>query len=213
VTLDSSAVRAWLEATARVLQENRAALTELDAAIGDADHGINMDRGFKRVLAQITTASQADLPGLLKTAGMSLLSTVGGAAGPLYGSLFLKAAKAAEGKPSLGTADLGEVLQAALDGVVERGKAAPGAKTMVDALTPAVAEYRAAAASGAGMGEAAQRMVAAAERGMRDTIPMRATKGRASYLGERSIGHQDPGATSSYLILRALAEVIAASGD
>lgn len=198
----------WLRRTAQVLEENRDYLTQLDAAIGDADHGINMDRGFKRVLSQLPTVEDKDIGSILKTTGMALLASVGGAGGPLYGTLFMRAGMAVSSKQELTPQDMVTLLQAAVDGVVQRGKAQPGDKTMVDALLPALEAFRQAVEAGDDTRAALEKAVAAAEKGMKDTIPMLAKKGRASYLGERSIGHQDPGATSSYLILKALLDTL-----
>jgi dihydroxyacetone kinase-like protein len=198
----------WLERVGAVLHENAGYLTQLDSDIGDADHGINMDRGFKAVLAKIATMPSADSATLLRTVGTTLVSTVGGASGPLYGTAFLRAAGAIAGKEELAPADLVAMLDAFLGGIVARGKAQPGEKTMVDALTPGLAAAKEALNEGASEAELTRRAADAAEEGMKATIPMLATKGRASYLGERSIGHQDPGATSSWLILRSLAETV-----
>ncbi|MCX6027552.1 MAG: dihydroxyacetone kinase subunit DhaL [Chloroflexi bacterium] len=198
----------WLRIAGRELEANKGLLTQLDAAIGDADHGINMDRGFSKILEQLPTLEDHDIGGLLKSAGMALVSSVGGAAGPLYGTFFLRAGASVEGRWEIGPNDLARLLREGVRGVAERGKAAPGAKTMLDALSPAVDALEAALGSGADIALALRECVAAADKGMKDTIPLVATKGRASYLGERSAGHQDPGATSSYLILRALAEAL-----
>jgi dihydroxyacetone kinase-like protein len=197
----------WLERTADVLQENRTYLTELDSAIGDADHGINMDRGFSAVRKKFPEMATMDAATQLRTVGSTLVSTVGGAAGPLYGTAYLRAAGAVAGKQELTSADVTAMLEAFLGGIVARGKAHTGEKTMVDALTPALNAAKQALNEGATLEQVTSRAAAAAEEGMKATIPMLATKGRASYLGERSIGHQDPGATSSWLILRCLAEV------
>src|SRR6266487_3407838 len=178
----------WLKQLAQVLHENRDYLTQLDSPIGDADHGINMDRGFKAVTEKLPAMVSMDIGSILKTVGTTLVSTVGGASGPLYGTAFLRAGIATSGKLELYEADFVGMLEAALEGIKARGKAQPGEKTMVDALTPALAAAK------------------AAEAGMKATIPLLATKGRASYLGERSIGHQDPGATSSWLMLKTLAD-------
>lgn len=199
---------AWLKEVAKVLEENRDYLTQLDAAIGDADHGINMDRGFKKVMSQLPTVEDKDIGSILKTTGMALLSSVGGAGGPLYGTFFIRAGMAVDRKMELTDEDLVAMLEAAVDGVIQRGRAQPGDKTMVDALLPAVEALKQAFAEGADTISALERAVAAAEKGMKDTIPMVAKKGRASYLGERSAGHQDPGATSSYLILKALLDTV-----
>ncbi len=198
----------WLKKTAQVLAENKEYLTQLDAAIGDADHGINMDRGFTKVMERLNGVQDKDIGTILRTTGMALLSSVGGAGGPLYGTLYMKAGMAVTGKHELTPEELGNLLRAAVQGVIDRGKAQLGDKTMVDALLPAVEAYEKALQSGSDLCTALARMVAAAEKGMKDTIPLVARKGRASYLGERSAGHQDPGATSSYLILNALKEVI-----
>jgi len=198
----------WLERIADVLHENATYLTQLDSAIGDADHGINMDRGFTAVRAKFPTMATMDIATQLKTVGTTLVSTVGGASGPLYGTAFLRAGVAVAGKQQLGPADMVVLLEAFLGGIVARGKAQPGEKTMVDALTPALAAAKQALNEGLPLKELSSRATQAAEEGMKATIPLLATKGRASYLGERSVGHQDPGATSSWLILRSLTEVV-----
>jgi phosphoenolpyruvate---glycerone phosphotransferase subunit DhaL len=194
----------WLRAFATVVEENKQYLTELDAAIGDADHGINMDRGFKKVVTQLPSVADKDIGSILKTVSMTLISSIGGASGPLYGTLFLRASASVAGKQELTTGDMLEMLQAGLDGVLGRGKAQLGDKTMIDALSPAVGAFRQAVGEGKDMPEAMEKAVEAGEQGMKDTTPMLAKKGRASYLGERSIGHQDPGATSCYLMLKSL---------
>ena len=199
----------WLERTADVLRENRTYLTELDAAIGDADHGINMDRGFSAIRDKFPAMATMDIATQLRTVGSTLVSTVGGAAGPLYGTAYLRAAGAVAGKQELASSDLVAMLEAFLGGIVARGRAQPGEKTMVDALTPALAAAKQALNEGATLAQITSRAASAAEEGMKATVPMLATKGRASYLGERSIDHQDPGATSSWLILRSLAETCA----
>lgn len=196
----------WLQQLAHVLHENRDYLTQLDSAIGDADHGINMDRGFRAVTEKLPTVANIDIGSMLKTVGTTLVSTVGGASGPLYGTAFLRAGMATSGKHELYEADVITMLEAALEGIKARGKAQPGEKTMVDALTPALAAAKDAEAQNLGLSQLLHRAADAAEMGMKATIPMLATKGRASYLGERSIGHQDPGATSSWLILKTLAD-------
>ncbi|PMB23967.1 dihydroxyacetone kinase subunit DhaL [Fischerella thermalis] len=198
----------WLQTFAIVVEENKDYLTELDAAIGDADHGINMERGFKKVVTQLPTVADKDIASILKMVSMTLISTVGGASGPLYGTLFLRASAVVADKQELSDQDMLAILQAGLDGVVGRGKAQLGDKTMVDALSPAVTVFGQAVAAGENILSAMQKAVAAAEKGMQDTTPMQAKKGRASYLGERSVGHQDPGATSVYLMLQSLLDVI-----
>lgn len=199
-------VLAWIKAIAGMLSENSAYLTDLDSAIGDADHGANMDRGFKAVLNKMPEISDKDIGTIFKTVGMTLLSTVGGAGGPLYGTWFLQAGMKTAGKMELSLADWTEALEAALSGIVMRGKAELQDKTMVDALTPAVNELKQALQEGQPINAALERSAGAAQKGMESTIPLVARKGRASYLGERSAGHQDPGATSSYLILKVAAE-------
>lgn len=194
----------WLQTFTAEIEQNKEYLTELDAAIGDADHGINMERGFKKVISQLPSVADKDIGSILKTVSMTLISSVGGASGPLYGTLFLRASTSVAGKQELTDEDILSFLQAGLDGVLQRGKAQLGDKTMVDALSPAVATFQQAISEGKITLEAMQQTVVAAEQGMKDTIPMLAKKGRASYLGERSIGHQDPGATSSYLMLKSL---------
>ncbi len=197
-----------LKAIARVLAENKDYLTQLDAAIGDADHGANMDRGFTAVMAKLPSVQDKDIGTILKTVGMTLVSTVGGAGGPLYGTFFMQAGMAVANKYELSNGDLVALLDAATKGVIMRGKTNLGDKTMVDALHPAVEALKEAVAQNSDTVEAMRRATAAAEKGMKDTIPMKALKGRASYLGERSIGHQDPGATSSYLIVKTITDTI-----
>lgn len=198
----------WLQNAARLLEQNKDYLTDLDAAIGDADHGTNMDRGFRKILQQLPSLKEKDAGAILKTAGMTLISNVGGAAGPLYGTLFLRAGEAVEGRSELEPGDLALFLRKGVEGVMARGRAPLGAKTMVDALSPALSALETALQEGRDLQAALHETVEAAEKGMRDTIPMIATRGRASYLGPRSAGHQDPGATSSVLILKALAEAL-----
>jgi dihydroxyacetone kinase-like protein len=194
----------YLHRSAQVLKENKEYLTDLDSAIGDADHGINMDRGFQSILKKVPSVEDKDAGTILKTAGMALVSSVGGAGGPLYGTAFMQAGMAVAGKHELVAGDILAAIEAALQGVMMRGKGKPGEKTMIDAIDPAIQAMREALENGAGAEEALEKATAAAEQGMKDTIPMLAMKGRASYLGERSIGHQDPGATSSYLLIRTM---------
>ena len=202
-------IMSWLERVADVLHEQAPYLTQLDSAIGDADHGSNMDRGFSAVRDKFPVMATMDIAMQLKTVSSTLVSTVGGASGPLYGTAFLRASTVSAGKQELSSADLVAMLDAFLGGIVARGKAQPGEKTIVDALAPATKSAREALEQGKDFAEITACAALAAEEGMKATIPMLATKGRASYLGERSIGHQDPGATSSWLILRSLAEVAA----
>lgn len=203
----SADVLACLRKMAEVLHENKEYLTELDSAIGDADHGINMDRGFQTVLKKLPSVADKDVGTILKTVGMALVSSVGGAGGPLYGTAFMQAGTALGARYELRAEDVVAALEAALQGVMMRGRAKPGEKTMIDALTPALAALRQALEAEADLPAALEQAAAAAEKGMKDTIPMLALKGRASYLGPRSIGHQDPGATSSYLLMRTMAEM------
>jgi dihydroxyacetone kinase-like protein len=202
----------WLQLFATKIAESKDYLTELDAAIGDADHGINMDRGWKKVSSQLPTLADKDISSIFKTVSMTLISSIGGASGPLYGTWFLRASTAVAGKQELTAQDILGLLQAGLEGVLQRGKAQLGDKTMVDALSPAVEKFGEAVGGGKNIPEALQEAVAAAEQGMKATTPMLARKGRASYLGERSVGHQDPGATSVYLMLQSLLVVVEAGG-
>ncbi len=207
MTITRDDVISWLNECGRVLAENKDYLTQLDSAIGDADHGANMDRGFRAALTKLPTVADKDIGTLFKSVGMTLVSTVGGAGGPLYGTFFMQAGTASANKMELTTGDWAVALEAALNGVVARGKAQLADKTMVDALTPALNALKQAVNDGLAQGDALRQSAAAAEQGMKGTIPLVARKGRASYLGERSAGHQDPGATSSYLLLKAAADV------
>ncbi len=207
MTISRQDVLNWISAVAAVLDENKDYLTRLDSAIGDADHGMNMTRGFQAVMTKLPAISDKDIGTIFKTVGMTLVSTVGGAAGPLYGTFFMQAGSASAGKQELTAADWSAALEAAIGGVVMRGKAVLGDKTMVDSLTPALEALKAAIAEQQTLAVALERSAQAAENGMLATIPLVARKGRASYLGERSAGHQDPGATSSYLILKSAAQV------
>lgn len=206
VSVPYDLVVAFVRAFAKVIAENKEYLTQLDSAIGDADHGINMNRGMQAALAKLDDIPNGDVGNLLRTVGMTLVSTVGGAGGPLYGTLFMQMGTATAGKPELSPEDWAEALAKGIEGVVMRGKAELGDKTMVDALTPAKDAFKGALEQGAPFDEALRRSAGAAEQGMKATIPLVARKGRASYLGERSAGHQDPGATSSYLLLRTAVE-------
>ena len=204
MALDLAAAVAWLGEFGRVIEANKQYLIDLDAEIGDADHGANMDRGLKKVV-ELDPAQFATPGDYLKKVGMTLVSTVGGASGPLYGTFFLRLGGAwpAPDDP----AGLGLALRAGLEGIQARGKAVLGDKTMVDALEPAVVAYEAAAAQG--LSTALRAAAAAAAAGRDATIPLVARKGRASYLGERSAGHQDPGATSLTLLLDAAVATLA----
>jgi phosphoenolpyruvate---glycerone phosphotransferase subunit DhaL len=190
----------WMKRTTSVIVASQGYLSDLDAAIGDGDHGANLARGFTAIIAKL--GKPADPAALFKSVGMTLIGTVGGASGPLYGSLFIEMGKAAQGLAMLDAGAWARVLGAGVAGVVARGKAQPGDKTMIDALTPAVAALGGALALPAMLAASAQ----AAQQGAEATVPMIARKGRASYLGERSVGHLDPGAASSAMILAALAD-------
>jgi dihydroxyacetone kinase-like protein len=210
-SVNAETVHRWLQGAAASMKENRDYLTQLDAAIGDADHGTNMDRGFTAVLAKLDAGDAPQAPGpLLAAAGSTLVSTVGGASGPLWGTALRRAGRALGDGEEFDGAQLALALRAALDGVVELGAANEGEKTMVDSLSPAVRALDESLRGGAPIAEALATAQAAGEDGMRATVPLQAQKGRASYLGERSIGHQDPGATSTALILAALAQSVAA---
>jgi len=204
-TVDVAALDRWIREFARLVAEHREMLTELDSAIGDADHGINMHRGMTAVLTTLDGESPGRPSELLKRTGMTLVSTVGGASGPLYGTAFLRMAAAIGDTPAVDAAAFAKALRAGLDGIVARGKAEAGDKTMYDAFAPAVDALDAGLAGGKPLAGSLADAVAAAEAGRDATTPMLARKGRASYLGERSVGHQDPGATSVTLLVQAAA--------
>lgn len=208
--MDTNVFRAWITSAAGVIETNRDHLTQLDAAIGDADHGINLSRGFTAVLAALD-AKPADTPGaVLVLAGSTLISKVGGASGPLYGMAFRRAGQALGSAAEVDLPTLGRALDAALAGVQQLGAAREGDKTMVDALAPAARALTKAVTEGAAQGDALTAAAAAAAEGAAATVPMQARKGRASYLGSRSVGHEDPGAASTALILAALRDAAAA---
>ena len=211
MSLDAAWARRWIELSAADIAEQRDYLVDLDRAIGDGDHGENMDRGFKAAVEALEQAQPGSVAEVLKTVAKTLMSTVGGAAGPLYGTAFLRASKAA-GDGELDGAGVAAVIAGALDGIQARGKATTGEKTMVDAWTPALEAARAAAESGSDPAAVLEAAATAAEAGAAATEPLRATKGRASYLGERSIGHLDPGAVSTSLILRAAVRAAGEAG-
>ena len=211
MSLDAAWARRWIELSAADIAEQRDYLVDLDRAIGDGDHGENMDRGFKAAVEALEQTQPGSVAEVLKTVAKTLMSTVGGAAGPLYGTAFLRASKAA-GDGELDGAGVAAVIAGALDGIQARGKATTGEKTMVDAWTPALEAARAAAESGGDPAAVLEAAATAAEAGAAATEPMRATKGRASYLGERSIGHLDPGAVSTSLILRAAVRAAGEAG-
>jgi dihydroxyacetone kinase-like protein len=193
----------WVRAFAELVAENKDSLTDLDAAIGDGDHGANMHRGLQAAVAALDDTKPATASTLLNKVGMTVVSTVGGASGPLFGTMFLRMGAALGDTAEVSLAQLATALRAGLGGVVARGKAEPGDKTMYDALAPAVDALEAAAAAGVDKADALKLALAAAENGRDATTPMLARKGRASYLGERSVGHQDPGATTVALLMAA----------
>jgi phosphoenolpyruvate---glycerone phosphotransferase subunit DhaL len=206
VTIVYDDVLQWIRNFAAEISDNKQYLSKLDAAIGDGDHGANMNRGMQAALAKLEGVSGDDVGAVLKVVGMALISKVGGAAGPLYGTLFLQLSSATGGKSELSAEDWSAALESAVKGVQARGKAELGDKTMIDALVPARDVFRDEVGGGASFGDALERSAAAAKEGMEATVPLVARKGRASYLGERSAGHQDPGATSSHMLLRIAAD-------
>jgi dihydroxyacetone kinase-like protein len=205
VAINRDGVVDWMRRFAGEMGEHRQELVRLDTAIGDGDHGTNMDRGMRKALEKLDSAEQADPGAVLKTVAMALVSSVGGAAGPLYGTLFLQMGTSLAGKEEVDLADWTEAWKKGLEGVQARGKAVPEDKTMVDALIPAIAALEGASDLDDGLRAAAE----GAEEGMRATIPLVARKGRASYLGERSKDHQDPGATSTYYLFKSASEALA----
>lgn len=204
--ITKQSILAWIKNLADVYDENRQYLTKLDSAIGDADHGINMDRGFKKVMDKLPDFEEETIGDILKGVGMTLVSTVGGASGPLYGTFFMRAGMAAGDKEELSDEDVVAVFDAGAQGVLQRGKAELEDKTMVDAMLPALDALKESIDSGDTVSDALKKATDAAEAGMEATVPLQARKGRASYLGERSIGHQDPGATSVYLLFKSAYE-------
>ncbi|MCW4353662.1 dihydroxyacetone kinase subunit DhaL [Hoyosella sp. YIM 151337] len=208
MTITVGQLHSWLRIFADLISEHTDELTQLDSAIGDADHGTNMQRGTAAVLAALDDNPPEDAAALFKQAGMALVSKVGGASGPLYGTFFIRAAASAGPVAELEPHDFAKLLRAGLEGVVARGKPDPGDKTMFDALSPAVEAADQTLDGGASLTDALAAAEAAANSGRDATIPMLARKGRASYLGERSIGHQDPGATSAALLITAAARAL-----
>ena len=207
--MNSSQYLAWIEQSAAALSAAQDELTALDTAIGDGDHGLNIQRGFHKAVEKLHGQEGQDLGSLAKTTGMTLLSSVGGASGPLYGTLFLKAAPALNGKTDLDTATLAQAIADGVAGLAARGQAVVGDKTMIDVWQPAAAALQQAAADGADLATASAKAAAVAQEAAESTIPLVAKKDRASYLGERSAGHKDPGAASSAILLHVLAEVLA----
>jgi phosphoenolpyruvate---glycerone phosphotransferase subunit DhaL len=211
--VDAGTVSRWMHESSAAIGEQRDALTALDAAIGDADHGTNMSRGFTAVEAKLADLDGATPGRIPTTAGTTLIGTVGGASGPLWGSALRRAGMALGDEETFDADGLVAALEAALQAIVDLGKAEPGDKTMVDALGPAVEALRTEVGAGRPVAEALEAAHAAALAGAEATIPLLAKKGRASYLGERSIGHQDPGATSTAIIVAALQRAVAAEGS
>ncbi len=207
MTVSRDNLLAWINRLQEVYAANKEYLTQLDSAIGDADHGINMNRGFTAAKDALNAAAPDQVDAILKTVAMTLIKTVGGASGPLYGTFFMRASAAITGKPQLEPADVVEMFDAGVQGILQRGKAQLEDKTMVDAWLPALDAMKSALNSNADLKSILKAGAAAAEQGMKNTIPLQAKKGRASYLGERSIGHQDPGATSTHLMLQAAASL------
>jgi dihydroxyacetone kinase phosphoprotein-dependent L subunit len=205
--VDTAFVYSWMAAIASSVRDQKDYLTQLDAAIGDADHGVNMQRGFSAVMAKLDSSEPAGPGAALILVGTTLISSVGGASGPLYGTAFRQAGRALGTESTFGAEGLAVALRAALDGIQKLGAATEGDKTMVDAFAPAVSVLEAGVAAGSPLRAALESSAVAAEDGMRTTVPLQARKGRASYLGPRSVGHQDPGATSTALIFAALRDV------
>ena len=209
-SVDTDLARTWVQAIAAAVEKHKDHLTQLDSAIGDADHGVNMHRGFSAAITAVADYEPDTLGAVLVKTGTTLISTVGGASGPLYGGAFRAIGKALDDAATADTHQFAAALAAGLASIQKLGAAAPGDKTMIDAYAPALAAFQQQADAGADFAAAAVAAADAAEEGMRATTPMQARKGRASYLGARSIGHQDPGATSTALIFRALAETAVA---
>jgi dihydroxyacetone kinase-like protein len=209
-TIDAATVRRWVQRAARAIGEQRQRLTDLDAAIGDADHGVNMDRGFRAAVARVDALPADASPGaILRSVGAAVMSSVGGASGPLWGMAFRRAGQRLGDAPAIDGAALVDALDQMVLAMRGLGKAEVGDKTMLDALVPAAEALRARIEAGDALPEALTAACQAAAAGVQATVPLQARKGRASYLGERSVGHQDPGATSAALILRALEAVFA----
>ena len=206
-SLDTKQMAAIVEGMAKKIEAEKEYLTELDNEIGDGDHGINLARGFEAVEKKLPSLAGGDIGALLKGVGMQLVSTVGGASGPLYGTAFMKAGMACKGLTEIAGPAFVKAMEAAVDGIKMRGKATEGEKTMLDALCPALKVLQDDVTAGKSLKEALQDAAQAAEKGVEYTKTIIATKGRASYLGERSLGHQDPGATSSLYLLQVLAEM------
>ncbi|NLM05216.1 MAG: dihydroxyacetone kinase subunit L [Clostridiales bacterium] len=198
-----------LSEMADVIKENRGLLTDLDQAIGDGDHGINLDRGFSALKESLDSLKDKDCASILNSAAMVFISKVGGASGPLYGTAFMRAGKEIAGKENITGEDAINMFNAAIEGIMKRGKSDKGDKTMLDTLIPAFEAFKSAIENGDDFESISEKTLEAAKEGLEYTKTIAARKGRANYLGERSIGHQDPGATSSYLMLKVIADVLA----
>lgn len=208
--MNTAELTAWIREYARLIGENAQLLSDLDAAIGDADHGINMERGMSAVTTALDESAPDDMGALCKQVGMTLVKSVGGASGPLYGTFFLRMATALGSSDSVDAGGFAKALRAGVEGVVQRGRAEAGDKTMFDALAPALEAVDGALASGSDLSTALREAAVAAENGRDATTAMVARKGRASYLGQRSVGHQDPGATSAAMLIAAAATAVTA---
>jgi dihydroxyacetone kinase-like protein len=206
VALNTQDVLRWFEASQKVIAEQRQHLTDLDSAVGDGDFGISLDRGFSAVQEELSAQPPASPRAVFQNVASVLIKTMGGSSGPLLGTFFLRAGAVCADKSELEPADVVAMFQAGVDGLQQRGKASLGDKTMLDALIPAVDAMRRALEAGSGLTAILDQGAAAAEEGMRSTVSMQARKGRGSYLGERSVGHQDAGATGAYLLLKAAAD-------
>ena len=206
--MNKSQLISWLGRLNEVYADKKEYLTELDAAIGDADHGINMNRGFSKVMEKLPAVEGKDIGTILKTVGMTLMSSVGGASGPLYGTFWMKGGMLLGGKEELNSEDFMNFIEAGVGGILQRGRPNLGDKTMYDLWAPVLDEIKMCVAKGDDISAIVDASLPVAEKALAETIPLQAKKGRASYLGERSIGHQDPGATSSYYMLETLKEVL-----
>ncbi len=207
MTVTLSDVLNWIARLQTIYHENRQYLTDLDAAIGDADHGINLDRGFCAVQTELVKTAPADISAALKVVAMTLIRSVGGASGPLYGTFFLRASAYTAARSELDASDVVEMFKVGIEGIQQRGKAEAGDKTMLDTLLPALAAMQSTLKENSNLSSILTAAAQAAQQGMAATVPLQAKKGRASYLGERSMGHQDPGATSAFWLIQAASEL------
>lgn len=208
MSMNKAQLISWLGKLNDIYTEKKEYLTELDAAIGDADHGINMNRGFGKVMEKLPTVEDKDIGTILKTVGMTLMSSVGGASGPLYGTFWMKGGMLLGGKEELSPEDFAKFIEAGVGGILQRGRPELGDKTMYDLWAPVLEKMQADAENGSDVPAMVAASLPVAQKALEDTIPLQAKKGRASYLGERSIGHQDPGATSSFYMLETLNNIL-----